>query len=89
MDIDNDQISIILSALVVVVYTLFGGLYSVAYTDVLQIFCIFLGLIITIPFALSHKAVGNIFINSKNYNSSQQEQIPNWIGELSIIDTGK
>ncbi len=91
MDIDNDQISIILSALVVVVYTLFGGLYSVAYTDVLQLFCIFLGLIITIPFALSHKAVGNIFINSNNdnYNNSQQERIPNWIGELNIIDTGK
>ena len=44
MDID-DRISIILSAIVVVIYTLFGGLYSVAYTDVLQLFCIFAGLV--------------------------------------------
>lgn len=44
MDID-DRISIIISAIVVVVYTLFGGLYSVAYTDVVQLFCIFVGLV--------------------------------------------
>ncbi len=44
MDID-DRISIIISAIVVVVYTLFGGLYSVAYTDVVQLFCIFIGLV--------------------------------------------
>ena len=44
MDID-DKISIIISAIVVVVYTLFGGLYSVAYTDVVQLFCIFIGLV--------------------------------------------
>jgi high affinity choline transporter 7 len=44
MDID-DKISIIISAFVVFVYTLFGGLYSVAYTDVVQLFCIFIGLV--------------------------------------------
>ena len=44
MDLDNTT-SIIVSALVVVVYTLFGGLYSVAYTDVVQLFCIFAGLV--------------------------------------------
>ena len=44
MDID-DRISIIISAIVVVIYTLFGGLYSVAYTDVVQLFCIFIGLV--------------------------------------------
>jgi high affinity choline transporter 7 len=44
MDFDNTT-SIIISAIVVVVYTLFGGLYSVAYTDVVQLFCIFAGLV--------------------------------------------
>ena len=44
MDLDNTT-SIIVSAIVVVVYTLFGGLYSVAYTDVVQLFCIFAGLV--------------------------------------------
>lgn len=45
MDLDNTT-SIIISAIVVVIYTLFGGLYSVAYTDVVQLFCIFIGLVI-------------------------------------------
>lgn len=37
--------SVILSACIAVLYTLFGGLYSVAYTDVIQLFCIFIGLV--------------------------------------------
>lgn len=44
MQLDNTT-SIIISAIVVVIYTLFGGLYSVAYTDVVQLFCIFAGLV--------------------------------------------
>ena len=45
MKLDNTT-SIIVSAIIVVIYTLFGGLYSVAYTDVVQLFCIFIGLVI-------------------------------------------
>lgn len=37
--------SIIVSALIATLYTLVGGLYSVAYTDVVQLFCIFVGLV--------------------------------------------
>lgn len=44
VDIDNNT-SIILSAAIALIYTLFGGLYSVAYTDVIQLFCIFIGLV--------------------------------------------
>lgn len=44
MDLDNNT-SIISSACIALFYTLFGGLYSVAYTDVIQLFCIFLGLV--------------------------------------------
>ncbi|CAD6233859.1 GSCOCG00007354001-RA-CDS [Cotesia congregata] len=43
--------SIIFSACIAVFYTLFGGLYAVAYTDVIQLFCIFIGLWMCIPFA--------------------------------------
>jgi len=44
--IDMEQgTSVILSACIAVFYTLFGGLYSVAYTDVIQLFCIFIGLV--------------------------------------------
>lgn len=37
--------SIIVSACIATFYTLIGGLYSVAYTDVIQVCCIFLGLV--------------------------------------------
>uniref|UniRef100_H2YED9 Uncharacterized protein n=1 Tax=Ciona savignyi TaxID=51511 RepID=H2YED9_CIOSA len=44
--IDLDiRISVIVSACIAVLYTLVGGLYSVAYTDVVQLACIFIGLI--------------------------------------------
>ena len=38
-------ISVIVSAVIAVGYTLVGGLYSVAYTDVVQLICIFIGLV--------------------------------------------
>lgn len=48
----NVNISVIISALIATMYTLVGGLYSVAYTDVVQLFCIFLGLVSLVVFAL-------------------------------------
>jgi high affinity choline transporter 7 len=44
IDMDH-RTSVILSSCIAVFYTLFGGLYSVAYTDVIQLFCIFIGLV--------------------------------------------
>jgi hypothetical protein len=44
IDMDH-RTSVILSSCIAVIYTLFGGLYSVAYTDVIQLFCIFIGLV--------------------------------------------
>jgi high affinity choline transporter 7 len=46
--------SIILSSGVVIGYTVVGGLWAVAYTDVVQLSFIFIGLIAAIPFALGH-----------------------------------
>ncbi|EEC16758.1 high affinity choline transporter, putative, partial [Ixodes scapularis] len=43
IDIDTNT-SIIASACIALFYTFFGGLYSVAYTDVIQLFLIFVGL---------------------------------------------
>ncbi|XP_077199726.1 high affinity choline transporter 1 isoform X1 [Paroedura picta] len=60
----NINISVIISALIAILYTLVGGLYSVAYTDVVQLFCIFLGLWISVPFAMSHPAVTDIGITA-------------------------
>lgn len=44
LDIDN-TLAIIVSACFCVAYTFVGGLYSVAYTDIVQIFFIFVGLV--------------------------------------------
>lgn len=38
-------LSVIISAFIAVFYTFTGGLYAVAYTDVVQLFCIFIGLV--------------------------------------------
>ncbi|CAD5218791.1 unnamed protein product [Bursaphelenchus okinawaensis] len=46
------NISVVISAFVAVAYTFSGGLYAVAYTDVVQLFCIFIGLWVCIPAAL-------------------------------------
>ncbi|XP_795278.3 high-affinity choline transporter 1 [Strongylocentrotus purpuratus] len=53
----NMEISVTISACIAAFYTFFGGLYSVAYTDVIQLICIFFGLWLCIPFALTHEAV--------------------------------
>lgn len=70
--VDLDQkTTIITSACIAVLYTLIGGLYSVAYTDVIQLFCIFIGLWICIPYASKHENVGNMTLTSID-----------WIGEI-------
>lgn len=44
VDLDNTT-AVTVSAAIAVFYTFFGGLYSVAYTDVVQLICIFVGLV--------------------------------------------
>lgn len=46
LGLDN-TIAVLTSASVAMLYTLFGGLYSVAYTDVVQLFCVAIGLVIS------------------------------------------
>ena len=52
------EISIILSAFIIIVYTMLGGLWAVALTDVIQLGLLLLGLLITLPFCL--EAVGGL-----------------------------
>ncbi|KAH3861209.1 high-affinity choline transporter 1-like [Dreissena polymorpha] len=56
----DTKISIVISSCIAVFYTLFGGLYSVAYTDVVQLICIFVGLWVSIPFAFTAAPVSSI-----------------------------
>ncbi|XP_076799546.1 high-affinity choline transporter 1-like [Clavelina lepadiformis] len=76
----SDDIAIIVSACIAILYTLIGGLYSVAYTDVVQLICIFVGLWISIPFAFTNEAVGSIVESAKS-NSS-------WLGTWDTNYTG-
>lgn len=57
LDLDV-RTSILISAAVAVGYTLVGGLWSVAYTDVVQLVCMLGGLCVAIPFAVNR--VGGI-----------------------------
>ncbi|XP_005807721.1 high-affinity choline transporter 1-like [Xiphophorus maculatus] len=77
----NINMSVVISALIAIFYTLVGGLYSVAYTDVVQLFCIFLGLWISVPFALSNPAVSDIGVSAKE----AIHQSP-WLGKIKPED---
>ena len=57
----NEVVSIVSSAVIALGYTLLGGLISVAYTDVIQIFFIVFGLFLALPFALTNEHVKDIY----------------------------
>lgn len=61
--------SIIISAVVAIIYTAVGGLWSVAMTDIIQLILLFLGLILVVPFALSH--VGGWDLAWETYQESK------------------
>lgn len=51
--------SIIISSVVAIIYTLLGGLYSVAYTDVIQLILIFVSLVRDIYWSIHTAAILN------------------------------
>ena len=46
--------SILVASAIAILYTMVGGMWSVAYTDVVQLIFLFLGLVIALPFAIMH-----------------------------------
>lgn len=74
----NMNLSVIVSACIAVGYTFFGGLYSVAYTDVVQLGCIGVGLWLCVPFSLANEVTTNI-------NETRDE----WLGSLEGYKVGK
>ncbi|XP_048387979.1 high-affinity choline transporter 1 [Stegostoma tigrinum] len=91
----NINLSVVISAVIAVFYTLVGGLYSVAYTDVVQLFCIFLGLWISIPFALLNPAVKDISITASHevyqepwLGRVETPDIPTWIDNFLLLMLG-
>jgi len=76
----ENTISIIISAIIAVMYTLLGGLVSVAYTDVFQLFFIALGLFLALPFAWTSEYVKET-ITEDPFKSE-------WLGSVAPQDWG-
>ncbi|XP_068160709.1 high-affinity choline transporter 1-like [Antennarius striatus] len=68
-----------ISSAVAVIYTLMGGLYSVAYTDIIQLLLIFIGLIICVPFVLMSPYTMDISQTLMNNTLHAP-----WIGQLEL-----
>ncbi|XP_034544268.1 high-affinity choline transporter 1-like [Notolabrus celidotus] len=71
--------SIWISSAVAIIYTLLGGLYSVAYTDVIQLSLAFLSLWLCIPFLLLNPTSTSIALTA--FNNTFQEP---WVGKLDL-----
>jgi high affinity choline transporter 7 len=79
----NEVVSIASSAVIALGYTLLGGLISVAYTDVIQIFFIVFGLFLALPFALTSEFVDDIYKDKLDDGVT-----PAWYGKVEPQDVG-
>lgn len=66
------SVAILAAALVVIAYTMIGGLWSVAFTDVLQLLLVVVGLLVALPIAL--KAVGGLPQAWENYFAGEPQR---------------
>ncbi|XP_068183365.1 high affinity choline transporter 1-like isoform X2 [Antennarius striatus] len=71
-----------ISSAVTVTYTLLGGLYSVAYTDVIQLILVFIGLCICVPFVLTNPSTLDIGQTLMNNTLNAP-----WIGQPELKKT--
>ncbi|XP_068606616.1 high affinity choline transporter 1-like [Brachionichthys hirsutus] len=76
--------SIVISSVVAIIYTLLGGLYSVAYTDVIQLILIFVSLWVCVPFMLTSPHAVDISLTAYNHTF----QAP-WVGTVELDEAGK
>lgn len=63
---------LVLSAVVVTLYTMFGGLWSVAWTDALQLGLVVVGLLIALPFVFG--AVGGLWPAVSGYLAARSDR---------------
>ncbi|XP_071455753.1 high-affinity choline transporter 1-like [Hetaerina americana] len=71
--------SILVSSAVGMIYTLCGGMLSVAYTDVLQIVVIFIGMFLSLSYVLTSEAVSQ---------ADQLGSLTEWLGHVSLDQAG-
>ncbi|XP_061139106.1 high affinity choline transporter 1-like isoform X1 [Syngnathus typhle] len=81
----SSTISILISAAVSIIYTFLGGLYAVAYTDIIQLSFIFVSLWLCIPFMILSPVVTDLVQTAQLNHSS----VHSWIGEVKFEDAGK
>ncbi|XP_068596401.1 high-affinity choline transporter 1-like [Brachionichthys hirsutus] len=72
------------SAAVAISYTLAGGLYSVAYTDIVQLILIFFSLWLCVPFILMNPHSADI--TKTAFNFTYQDS---WIGSIDKTNAGR
>ncbi|KAM7418500.1 hypothetical protein PAMA_015900 [Pampus argenteus] len=84
-----------ISSAVAIIYTLLGGLYSVAYTDIIQLSLIFFSLWLCIPFLLLHPNTSNIAQTAFNHTYQQpwvgtleQDMVWKWMDDFLMLGLG-
>ncbi|XP_068446852.1 high-affinity choline transporter 1-like [Clinocottus analis] len=84
-----------ISAVVAIIYTVLGGLYSVAYTDVIQISLVFLSLWLCVPFVLNSDVYTDISETAFNHthHSSwlghvESDEVWRWIDQFLVMTLG-
>ncbi|CAL9706989.1 unnamed protein product [Knipowitschia caucasica] len=89
------SVCIWLSAAVAIIYTLLGGLYSVAYTDIIQLILIFCSLWLCVPFVLTSPYAEDItktafkFINQPPWTGSVNKQnVWIWLDNFLLLILG-
>ncbi|KAM9815518.1 high-affinity choline transporter 1-like [Syngnathus typhle] len=81
----SSTISILISAAISIFYTFLGGLYAVAYTDIVQLSFMFVSLWLCIPFMILSPVVTDLVQTAQLNHSS----VHSWIGEVKFEDAGK
>ncbi|KAK2849037.1 hypothetical protein Q5P01_008871 [Channa striata] len=84
-----------ISAAVAIVYTLLGGLYSVAYTDIIQLTLIFFSLWLCVPFVLMNphsiditKTAFNFTYQAPWIGTVEKERAWRWIDNFLLLTLG-
>ncbi|XP_074504770.1 high-affinity choline transporter 1-like [Sebastes fasciatus] len=84
-----------ISATVAIIYTLLGGLYSVAYTDIIQLTLIFFSLWLCVPFVLMNPHSTDITKTAFNFTyqapwigSVDKERAWSWIDNFLLLALG-
>ncbi|XP_029303721.1 LOW QUALITY PROTEIN: high-affinity choline transporter 1-like [Cottoperca gobio] len=84
-----------LSAAVAIIYTVLGGLYSVAYTDVIQLSLVLLSLWLCVPFVFASDVYTDISKTAFNHTSQaswlgqlESDEVWRWIDHFLVMTVG-